>query len=90
MAQQKYLNNCLLQIDTFIENSADSMKSSKDKAEFLLEKLQEAYKIVFINIDGEAEEFDICNLEYEVEDTEEWEDGHIKETDTALNQMIKI
>lgn len=52
MAQQKYLNNCLLQIDTFIENSADSMKSSKDKAEFLLEKLQEAYKIVFINIDG--------------------------------------
>lgn len=70
MKTQNYLNNCSLQIDTIIENSANSTESSKNKAEFILEKLMEAYKIVFVKVNGETEEFEICNLEYEVENTE--------------------
>ncbi|KAA6446663.1 YopT family protein [Bacillus swezeyi] len=70
MKTQNYLNNCSLQIDTIIVNSANSAESSKNKAEFILEKLMEAYKIVFVKVDGETEEFEICNLEYEVENTE--------------------
>ncbi|ARC58780.1 hypothetical protein HMPREF1012_01011 [Bacillus sp. BT1B_CT2] len=75
MTTQKYLNNCSLQIDTIIENAASSTEYSRNKAELILEKLMEAYKVVFVKVDGETEEFEICNLEYEVENTEEDECG---------------
>ncbi|EWH20222.1 YopT family protein [Bacillus haynesii] len=75
MKTQNYLNNCSLQIDTIVENTASSTEYSKNKAEVILEKLMEAYKVVFVKVDGETEEFEICNLEYEIENTEENECG---------------
>nr|MDH3154396.1 YopT family protein [Bacillus licheniformis] len=58
-----------------MKTQRSSTEYSKNKAEFILEKLMEAYKVVFVKVDGETEEFEICNLEYEIENTEEDECG---------------
>ncbi|MED4861423.1 YopT family protein [Bacillus atrophaeus] len=66
-----YLNNISLNLEIVLKNKAKNEEISIGIVERLCEKLLVAREVSFAQADGTVEKFKLCDIEYEITNTEE-------------------